>query len=305
VAPAVAARYACTRCSSAKSSIHASGAVDVTATRAFTLHSTPTPPTPRTRFRTYAPDDMPERLRRDGEAADFPPHTRAHVENLRGFTESDWATLRALYYGGVSFMDHSIGRLLDGIEAKLDMANTIVVYLSDHGELLGDHGLAGKSAYHYDGGIRVPLICRWDGHWPAGERREQIVEQTDLIPTLLDAAGVAAPPMDGQSFAPLLATPEQFTARDHAFVASYGGGPEDPTPDPVTWARTIRSEQYRVTFYADPDVGECFDLHADPHELHNRWRDPAMAAVITEHRTMLVSRLILQEHPHRARPWRV
>ncbi len=261
---------------------------------------------PPERFRRmYAADTVPPRIRREGEEADFPPQTSAMYGALSGFTESDWRMQRALYYGGITFMDHHIGRLLEGLEAKLDMSNTIVVYLSDHGELLGDRGLLGKQAYHYDGCIRVPMICRWDGHWPAGERRMDIVEQTDLLATLLDACAIKGPPMDGRSFAPLVAGEAGEATRGYAYVESYHGGPCDPTPPPGTWARTIRSDRYRVTFYPDIEVGECFDLEEDPEEVYNRWRDPAMRSVIEEHRKLLMQRLIMRDFPLPERPYDV
>jgi arylsulfatase A-like enzyme len=180
-----------------------------------------------------------------------------------------------------------------------------VVYLSDHGELLGDHGLMGKQAYHYDSCIRIPMICRWDGHWPAGTRQAEIVEQTDLMATLLDAAGLPAPPQDGRSFAPLLATGALPEPRGYAYVESYHGAPEDPSQPPVTWSRTIRSDRWRVTFYPDLRVGECYDLVSDPDELHNRWHDPACREVIDHHRQLLVQRLILRDLPMPPRPYNV
>jgi len=180
------------------------------------------------------------------------------------------------------------------------MENTIVVYTSDHGEILGDHGICGKCAYHYDSCIRVPMICRWDGHWAAGSRQEEIVESTDLPATLLAAAGVEHDVvMEGRSFEPLLRGEAWPEARGHAYSESYSGGPEDPTPAPLTWAKTIRTPRWRATFYPNADYGELFDLENDPQEVRNLWFEPACRGVIEEHRRILLDRLVMMDYPLR------
>ena len=246
----------------------------------------------------YTPDQTDPRLRNEGEEALFTTPMRGCRSYYDSFTEQDWRELRALYYGQVSFMDAQIGRLLAAIEQRLDMKNTIVVYTADHGEHLGDHGIAGKSCYHYDAGIRVPLLMRWDEHWQSNAASSEMIDLTDLTPTLLDAAGLQAPEhLDGWSYTALLEGKKPQKSKDHVFVESYAGGPEDPTPAPLTWARTIRSKQYRVTFYPESREGELFDLEQDPHEFHNLWADPALAPIKEEYRRILCDRLILQDFP--------
>jgi len=248
----------------------------------------------------YSPDTVDERIHRDGEEDLWPPHTKAFREYYKSFTELDWRTLRALYYGSVSFMDQEIGRIVRALEQRLDVHNTILVYTSDHGEILGDHGICGKTAYHYDSCIRVPMICRWDGHWERGMREREILESTDLVPTLLDAAGISHDaPMDGRSFAPLLRGEKLSEPRGHAYAESYAGGPEDPTPAPLTWAKTIRTERWRATFYPNADHGELFDMEADPEEVHNLWFDPKWREVVECHRRILLDRLVMMDYPIR------
>jgi arylsulfatase A-like enzyme len=230
--------------------------------------------------------------RLDTDESNLAPQTlAARKAYFSAFTEQDHRVLRALYYDSVTFMDEQIGRLLDAVEK---LPNTIVVYLSDHGELLGDFRLYGKTAYHYDSCIRVPMICRWDGHWQA-KRDNAIMELTDLMPTVLEAAGVNGPAMDGVSFAGRLAGGE--APRECAFIESYSGLPEDPSPAPVTWARTIRTDRYRATFYPRSEFGELFDLEADPHELRNVWHE--QIKVREEHRRLLLDRLLAAEFPLR------
>ncbi|MBI4025449.1 MAG: sulfatase-like hydrolase/transferase [Verrucomicrobia bacterium] len=256
---------------------------------------------PPKRFREmYRPEDVEACIGVDADESLLPPHTRAVRKYFKDFTEQDHRILRALYYGSITFMDEQIGRFLKALEQKLDMHNTLIVYLSDHGELLGDYGIYGKTAYHYDPCIRVPMIFRWSARWTAGRRESAIMELTDLAPTLLDAAGMKAnTPMDGVSFAELLDGRANAPPRDHAFIESYAGAPEDPTPAPLTWAKTIRSSRWRATFYPGASHGELFDMESDPHELHNLWLDPKCREVIEEHRKLLLDRLMLADYPVR------
>lgn len=261
---------------------------------------------PPARFRDMYPvAGVESPIRQQGEEAGWSPHHHALYQGyFNAFTESDWRTLRALYYGSVTFMDQAIGRILARLEQKLDMRNTVIIYTSDHGEILGDHGICGKCAYHYDSCIRVPMIGRWDGHWQAGVRQREIVELTDLMPTLLAAAGIDRQPvMDGRSFEPLLAKGNHDTAsdrwapRDHAYSESYSGAPEDPTPSPHHWAKTVRTDRWRATFYPDPGHGELFDMENDPCELRNLWHEASSREVIEQHRRILLSRMMLMDYP--------
>ena len=262
---------------------------------------------PPGRYRTmYNPDDLPSPVGRNVDDRLLPPHLRAFRKSFASFTDKDWRTLKALYYGSVSFMDAAIGRLIEAIETQLDMSNTLIVYTADHGEILGDHGICGKWAYHYDSCIRVPMIWRWDGHWEGGSRRKEIVELADLAPTLLEAAGVKAETvMDGISYAPLLTDQPHPAGRDHAYIESYNGGPRDPTPPPACWPRTIRTERFRCTFYPDAGVGECYDLENDPAEIHNRYHDTEYSGIVDQHRQRLLSRLIMMDYPLPKRPYDV
>ncbi|NQU09167.1 sulfatase-like hydrolase/transferase [bacterium] len=265
----------------------------------------PFDPPPRFRER-YRPGAVPPPVGSVADDARLPIATRALREYFRSFTAEDHQVLRALYYGSVTFLDEQFGRLLAALDQRLDPANTIVVYLADHGELLADHGLYGKSCYHYDPSIRVPCICRGDGRWPRGARWAGVTELTDLAPTLLEAAGINGNARgDGVSFAAALRDPTSQPPRQEAFIESYAGGPEDPTPAPLTWAKTIRSARWRATFFPPNTPGELYDLENDPQELENLWFDPAHRAVIEEHRRLLLDRLVLADLPLPPRPWGV
>jgi arylsulfatase A-like enzyme len=251
--------------------------------------------------RMYDPDAVDAPVYRPGEEAGWTPHHKALHAYTGAFTDRDWRVLRSLFYGSVTFMDEQIGRLLAAVESRLDMSNTIILYLSDHGDILGDHRIIGKNCYHYDGGIRVPLLARWDGRWKAGVKTDAFVEQPDIVPTLLQACGLdttSSLPPDGLSFAPVLDGSSQAGPRDHAFIESFSGAPEDRTPAPANWARTIRTEGWRATFYPGP-VGELYDLRNDPCESVNLFGDPRFGGVVEQHRRILVDRLTRLDYPLR------
>lgn len=256
--------------------------------------------------RMYSPDAVDAPVYRPGEEEGWTPHHKSLHQYTGTFTDRDWRVLRSLFYGSVTFMDEQIGRLLAAVESRLDISNTIILYLADHGDLLGDHGIIGKNCYHYDGGIRVPLLARWDGRWEAGLKTDAFVEQPDILPTLLQACGMDTPPSlpDGRSFAGVLDGSSPEGPRDHAFIESFSGAPEDKTPAPANWARTIRSARWRATFYPG-SLGELFDLEADPDETHNRFDDPACRDVVDQYRRILLDRLLRLDYPIRKGPYPV
>ena len=112
----------------------------------------------------------------------------------------------AAYYAMVELIDHNVGRLLDHLEESGQRENTLFIFTSDHGEMLGDHGLISKGCRFYEGLVRVPLIMALPGRFRDARRCEALVELIDIAPTLLDLAGVPHPPrMQGRSLLPILA----------------------------------------------------------------------------------------------------
>ena len=97
----------------------------------------------------------------------------------------------AAYYAQILLIDDQVGRMLDALEASGQRENTIIIFTSDHGEMLGDHGLLQKGCRFYEGAVHIPLILSWPGHFQAGLRSHALVELTDLVPTLLDIIGIA------------------------------------------------------------------------------------------------------------------
>src|SRR5690606_31810439 len=105
----------------------------------------------------------------------------------------------ASYYGMITFIDEQLGRVLDALDRSGQREETLVVFMSDHGETLGDHGLVLKGCRFYEGLVRVPLIVSWPGVVRQGHVRDDLVELTDVAPTLAAFAGVTLEEAQGRS----------------------------------------------------------------------------------------------------------
>lgn len=178
----------------------------------------------------------------------------------------------AIYYGMISFMDAEIGKILDRLDALGIAGSTLVVFSTDHGHFLGHHGLTAKGAFHYEDLIRLPFVVRMPGTVPAGARSNAIQSLVDLAPTFLTAVGEVVPGvMQGVSQWEVWRG-ETDAARTWALVENR----HQPTKLDL---RTYVEDRYKVTVYRDDTYGELFDLADDPDERHNRWNDPAWAAI--------------------------
>lgn len=173
----------------------------------------------------------------------------------------------AIYYGMISFMDHWIGRTLDSLEQRGILEKTLVVFTSDHGHFLGQHGLVAKGPFHYEDVIRVPFIVSLPGTLPEGRVSDGIQSLVDLAPTFMAAAGME-PPLSMQGVSQWEAWREAGSARDHALVEMHHNRG-------VVHLRTLVTDRYKYTVYrGHPEWDEGYDLLDDPGETHNRARDP-------------------------------
>ncbi|WP_323768758.1 sulfatase [Marinovum sp.] len=198
-----------------------------------------------------------------------------------GFTEERWRRFRHVYFRLVEKVDAQIGQLLAVLDDTGLAEETVVIFLSDHGEHNGAHGLLQKSL-SYEESIRVPFIVRAPGQ-PDGQVSDAMVNTgLDLLPTLLDYAGAKFPEgLTGRSVRPVAQgeTPEDW--RDAVFVESR-----------IDWTdielRCLRSERYKYTVYDRGQYREMlFDLEADPGELRNLAVERRYAEVLDAHRRRL------------------
>ncbi|MFP4054682.1 MAG: sulfatase [Phycisphaerae bacterium] len=214
------------------------------------------------------PPHFAEALKPDAKMRDiFPPsdgaihggHSHAHdVEQLK--------KNMAIYYGMTSFMDAQIGRILDRLEELGQADNTIIVFTTDHGHFLGQHGLTAKAIHHYEDLLRVPFIVKWPGHTPAAAVSDSIQNLVDLAPTFLAAAGLdVSGSMTGVDQRNAWAGGEP--AREWSVTENHHG-------NDVCHLRTYVNQRYKITVYKKWDDGELFDLQEDPGEVRNLWHDP-------------------------------
>ena len=247
--------------------------------------------------RLYPPDRIPLPVRREGELADLPPHYARLAltpgkQRFRVPYDEGLRNTLSIYYGMISHVDDQFGRLRRGL-AELGVADdTIIVFMSDHGDMGGDHWCWTKGPYWFDGALRVPGIIAAPGLLPAGRTTDGLVETIDLLPTLGELAGVKMPPtVQGRSCAPLLRGARD-THRPDVYAEHHD---HHQCGDRMFQLRTAR---HRLVHYADRPYGELYDLEQDPDALHNRWADPAYATVKHELRLALLNRLMAnQERP--------
>jgi len=197
------------------------------------------------------------------------------------------------YYGSVSFVDEQIGRILETLDRRGWLNSTLVMYLSDHGDMLGDHCLWRKS-YGYEASARVPLIL----HWPeglagaAGRKLDAPAEIRDALPTLLDAAGAAAPPgIDGAS---LLGPARDPNVRWREWIDLE----HDVCYSPENHWNALTDGRRKFLFHAMTGQEQFFNLEADPHELRDLAGDAAARAEMGVWRERLTAHLA-----PRGRPW--
>jgi arylsulfatase len=184
----------------------------------------------------------------------------------------DAATLQAAYYAMIKLIDDSLGQMLAALQQSGQRRDTIVLFTSDHGETLGDHGLIAKGCRFYEGLVRVPLVFHAPELVRQGVVDDSLVELTDLAPTLLDLAGVDIPQhMQGRSLATRLAHEGECTHRDFVRCEYYDALDE---PD-GTLATMFRDRRHKLVVYHGKSVGELYDLEQDPHEHENLWDAPA------------------------------
>ncbi|MCG3180203.1 MAG: Arylsulfatase [Phycisphaerae bacterium] len=237
----------------------------------------------------YDPADMELGTLSPGELDRMPPHfglTQRRDADWSHWRESQYwnhgmqfhpvdpETMRkniAVYYGMVSLMDREIGRILGCLD-RLGLAdNTLVVFTTDHGHYLGQHGLTAKGPFHYEDGIRVPFLVRGPGV-PQGGRPTSLLSLVDLAPTFLAAAGQPVPGfMQGVSQLDVWQG-RAGRARDSVIVEHH----HQPTRLNL---RTYIDDRYKLSIYRDEEWGELFDLATDPGERCNRWSDPAYAEI--------------------------
>lgn len=186
-------------------------------------------------------------------------------------TEEQIRCARAGYYGLVTHMDRLIGRVLEALDESGRAQDTAVIYTSDHGDMLGDHGLWTKMNY-FEGSVRVPTIASWPGRFPRGARVSQMANLVDIGPTVIDVAG-AQPLTDvsGRSLLPIInCDSSEWVNETYSELGPFPGLPP---------SRMIRRNNWKLAHY-DGLPPMLFDLDTDQEEFHDLAADPACAHIV-------------------------
>ena len=260
----------------------------------------------------YDPNDIPEAL--PAEWKESGPDCLGPRQETLGFDSiaddrDKVQKLRAMYHGSLRYMDDQIGRVIEFVEENGLWENTIILFSTDHGDMMGDQGLMAKGMPHYDSGIRVPLIAACGGIQPGVSDR--LTCTLDFFPTFCDLAEISAekrPPLEGKSFIAHL-YPDREPAPD-----PYGHHPATPEWDRMLYNEpewreisvafgaesVITDDGWRLTRFVQGG-GQMFDLNTDPDEQNNLYNNPDYA----DKRQELLERLInITTRPHRMPQYR-
>jgi len=187
-------------------------------------------------------------------------------------TAEQMRRLRAHYLGNVTMIDEALGRFIEVLERKGYLDESLIIFTSDHGDNLGDHGLSQKWSM-YDTVTRVPAIFWAPGEVKAGQKVEGLCQLFDIGPTVLEWAGAPLPPAcQAQSLMPALRG-EPWAGRDEVFAEQAG----DVSLTGAQLITMVRDKRYKITHIVGSDEGQLFDLQEDPQEDRNLWNDPAHA----------------------------
>lgn len=230
-------------------------------------------------------DAVPGPIRADGELSTKPAVQTFFSEKsyagwapgFKEYSDDEIKELRASYLAMVALIDAEVGRVLDALEASGQADNTLVVFTSDHGEMLGDHEQMLKGPMMYDGCTRVPLIMRWPQKIPAKQRVENLVQWIDLTATYLDVSNAKGDHCgQGSSLMALFSDVPDW--RNWALCEYRDAGHPGNPPIHTTM---LRFEQWKLVIWHGPPAterdmdGELYDMTADPEELINLYHDPA------------------------------
>lgn len=231
-------------------------------------------------FQPHQPCTPPQYYWDKYMSMDLPPPIQAEWSKVfdepqLGLPAASWKTylqpraqkeFQAGYYGSIEHIDHQIGRIL-----RKTPGNTVVMFISDHGDMLGDHQWIRKRSA-YEGSARIPFLIRFPDSLgiPQCQVRDEVVELMDIMPTFLDLAGAPIPDsVDGQSLLPLI--------RDNAEWRDWLHGECAEVPGTDSGMQYLTNGRFKYIWYPATNVEQLFDLDNDPRECHPLTDDPDYA----------------------------
>lgn len=248
---------------------------------------------PEPYYSMYDPETIPVDPAFIDDLSDKPEHYR-DIARMWGVYDLDWKgwqKIIARYYGYITLIDDSVGRLLDYLEQNNLMNNTLIVFTTDHGDAMGGHRLIEKGEFMFDSTYRIPMIARHPDCANPGSECDEFVYLHDLMPTLARLASGVCPDTNGESqdILPLLAGEKASTGRDHV----YGEFSVHFTSFPQ---RMIRTRTHKLVFNANAK-SELYDLVNDPYEIHNRIGDATYAGIKKDLTDRLEAEMVWRKDP--------
>ena len=251
----------------------------------------------------YDPADMPVPELREDDLARKPDWYRQCYEGYaargRQPDEPELRRIMATYYDQARFLDKQFGRVVDALKRLGVWDDTIVLFTSDHGLSLNDHWQWRHGPFLFDQVINVPMIWHVPGAGAPGTVSDAMVEQVDIMATVLDLCGIDPQPgVQGRSIVPILRN-DDATGRDSVLVQER----EAPDlaargMDPASVSQIgVRTEEWKLIHYEGRPYGELYDLKNDPGEFVNLWADPGYSRKRTEMERLLLDRLAAAQDP--------
>jgi choline-sulfatase len=218
---------------------------------------------------------------------------REYTEDI-DVTDDEILRSRAAYWGLVTSFDAMIGQIVSALEANDLADNTLIVYTSDHGDMVGEHGLWWKHVF-YEESVKVPLIMSWAGQIEGGQRCDRVVSALDVNATILDALN--APPLPnspGRSLLPLVGNDAEQVDWDDVAFSEYCA--DQYAPKDECYVRMIRRDEWKLIYYHGYEP-QLFNLKDDPDELIDRASDPNCKSIIEQ----LTQEVLADWHPDEIR----
>jgi arylsulfatase A-like enzyme len=240
-------------------------------------------------FDPHPPLDPPKKYldRFDIDSLPEPPFAASDIEQqkrLEGvffqskckqYEEREGRALLAKYWAMIELIDENVGRLIETLERTGQRQNTLVILTSDHGNMVGHHGLTAKGCRFYEGLVRVPLIFSMPGVVKQNVHNDALVELVDIAPTLLELAGLPADDgMHGKSLLRQFTHPEAAGEHRPFVYSTYTNALAHGEKDGKSYGTMIRTKRYKLVNYHGHGRGELFDMKNDPGEFNNLWDDP-------------------------------
>jgi len=262
-------------------------------------HHSYNPPSPYREM--YREEDMPRPIRKTGEHEGKLPYVQRNLERFAPLLERVPYN-RTQYYGEVSFIDDSIGRIMEALDRNGVTDNTIVLFIADHGDLIGDHDMYYKGLQHYRGCANLPFLVSFPGRVKPGQVINGYAQEIDVFPTLAELAGIPRTPgVQGRSQAPVLTGESIDTGYSSILIEHAISGETSPSANLADSSSpdvyTLRTRGWRMSYYPGLRTGELYNLEDDPGEFANCWADPKLEAVRHELKDELLDRVLQSRDP--------